>query len=561
VDIQCYASEYKQYVQPHIGRIGMFIRNDAPDSPANLLWRTMERTFLCVVVFSAAATFVYDGISLSQRVADKEKIAGLGPSPWVEGWKADVNDGQLRSFRDGLPLLIVVAVTFVVGRSILTGGKTVKSSLQFYAVVGPASLVYLHGFGVIYLFMWLFANFAFAKACRGMRLFPLTVWIVNLSFLILTEYYEGYGFKWLGLESLERLYHPDMPWHRTSNLCFLKLLSYLMDSNWAALGLSTATKEKHMQKCHECSDSIECLRYRQDTHAEDYSALAFTGYVTYFPLYLAGPTLSYNAWRSQVQRPQQTYNLSSKLWYFSRLLFAYFLLELSVHFLYLPAIANNPRNKKLWAGFNAYELAISSYLILMWIWLKFLFIWRFFRLWAICDGIESPENMGRCITSTYCIEGFWRMWHRAFNQWLVRYLFVPLGGSRYKVYNVWVVFGFVAIWHDLRLHLLVWGWGMCLFIVPEVLSKAYFSRPRFSEFRKTALYNWLCAMGCAIFMITLIVTNLIGFSFGLQGLNTIWEEVVRGQGLVLLVKAWIVSTFVIHLTFSFRRSEGASKGY
>lgn len=262
-----------------------------------------------------------------------------------------------------------------------------------------------------------------------------------------------------------------------------------------------------------------------------------------------------------MQRPQQTYNLHSKLTYLFRLLFAYLLLELSVHFLYLPAIANNPRNKRLWAGFSAYELAISSYLILMWIWLKFLVIWRFFRLWAICDGVESPENMGRCITSTYCIEEFWRMWHRAFNQWLVRYLFVPLGGSRYKVYNVWVVFGFVAIWHDLRLHLLVWGWGICLFLVPEGLAKAYFSRPSFTELRKTAIFNWLCAMGCAMFMITLIIANLVGFSFGLQGLNTIWEEVVRGQGLLLLLKAWIVSTFVIHLTFAFRRSEGPSKGY
>ena len=316
-----------------------------------------------------------------------------------------------------------------------------------------------------------------------------------------------------------------------------------------------------MQKCHDCSNSIDCLRYRQDSHAEDYSSVSFTGYMTYFPLYLAGPTLSYNAWRSQVQRPQQTYNLSAKLIYLVRLLFAYLLLELSVHFLYFPTIANNSRNAKLWEGFDAYELAISSYLVLKWIWLKFLVIWRFFRLWAICDGIESPENMGRCMSNNYCFEGFWRMWHRAFNQWLVRYLFVPLGGSRYKVYNIWVVFGFVAIWHDLRLHLLVWGWGMCLFIVPEVLSKAYFSRPNLSEFRKSICYNWLCAMGGGLYIILMMVANLVGFSFGLRGLTTIWEEVAYGQGLGLLVKSWVLATFGAHLMFAFRQSEGLSKGY
>lgn len=30
-------------------------------------------------------------------------------------------------------------------------------------------------------------------------------------------------------------------------------------------------------------------------------------------------------------------------------------------------------------------------------WLKFLIIWRFARLWALCDGIEVVENMQRCV--------------------------------------------------------------------------------------------------------------------------------------------------------------------
>ena len=284
----------------------------------------------------------------------------------------------------------------------------------------------------------------------------------------------------------------------------------------------------------------------------------------YFPLYLAGPTLGYNAWISQVIRPQQTYNTRRKVTYFLRLVVAWVLLELTVHFLYFPTISNNLNNKKIWENFDAYELAVASYLVLKWIWLKFLVIWRFFRFWGICDGIESPENMGRCMSNNYCFEGFWRMWHRAFNQWLIRYLFIPLGGSRYKVYNIWVVFGFVAIWHDLRLHLLVWGWGMCLFIVPEVLAKAYFSRPRFASLRKTASYNWLCAVSGGAYIILMMVANLIGFSFGLRGLSTIWEEIVSGEGVVLLGKTWVLATLVTHLMFMIRRDEekqGKGLGY
>jgi D-alanyl-lipoteichoic acid acyltransferase DltB (MBOAT superfamily) len=134
-------------------------------------------------------------------------------------------------------------------------------------------------------------------------------------------------------------------------------------------------------------------------------------------------------------------------------------------------------------NFSTYELFAGSFSILKWIWLKFVVIWRFFRFWAIIDGIEPPENMSRCMSNEYCFEGFWRMWHRSFNQWLIRYLFIPLGGSKTKIWNIWIVFGFVAIWHDLTMSLLAWGWGMCLFIMPEVAVKRFFQAKHLESFR------------------------------------------------------------------------------
>ena len=63
--------------------------------------------------------------------------------------------------------------------------------------------------------------------------------------------------------------------------------------------------------------------------------------------------------------------------------------------------------------------------------------------------MDVPENMNRCVHNNYNFEGFWRSWHRGFNQWLLRYIYFPLGGSKNKVWNIWIVFTFVAIWHDL----------------------------------------------------------------------------------------------------------------
>lgn len=48
------------------------------------------------------------------------------------------------------------------------------------------------------------------------------------------------------------------------------------------------------------------------------------------------------------------------------------------------------------------------------------------------------------------MQGFWRGWHASFNRWLVRYLYVPLGGSRRRALVIWPIFFFVALWHDLE---------------------------------------------------------------------------------------------------------------
>lgn len=140
-------------------------------------------------------------------------------------------------------------------------------------------------------------------------------------------------------------------------------------------------------------------------------------------------------------------------------------------------------------------------------WLKFFLIWRYFRFWSLVSklemqffhtdlkmvsfdqwtlkmlqicGIEAPENMPRCINNCYNLESFWKNWHASFNKWLVRcdlqflshismnmmqfhyfsimtknrrYMYIPLGGSQRKLLNVWVIFTFVAIWHDLEWYL------------------------------------------------------------------------------------------------------------
>lgn len=537
------------------------------NSKSNIVYKRLELWVALASYAIPIALLVKDAYYLSASLDSQNRIAGVVISPYFSHSKVDLNDGQLKSFLEGLPLLSVVALLFVLLKRMANLVYPSEiTTLVYYLVFGIGFTFYIHGPGVIYVLLMVFINYFVASVFVGHRAFPLIVWAGNLSFLLITEYYNGYEFAWLS-KSLAFLdtYPHVLKWHRTNNLCMLKIVSFLMDYHWQVTNRPVLTHEKHLKNCEECTEKIQCLKFRMESHNTNYSCLSFLSYVTYPPLYLAGPTLTYNGWISQVQKPQQTFDYKRILIYLLRFFFVFIILMWFIHNLYFPTIANNSKNRHILDRFQPYELIAASYVILKWIWLKFTVIWRYFRLWALLDGIESPENMGRCMSNNYGFEGFWRMWHRAFNQWLIRYLFVPLGGSKYKIFNIWVVFGFVALWHDLTLNLLAWGWGMCIFIMPEVMVKSYFLRSSMANFRKTLMFSWLSAFAGGVYICLMVIANLVGFSFGLSGLWVTLSGLQNFDGLILMIKCLFILTCASHFMFLYREDEARrgikDKGY
>jgi MBOAT, membrane-bound O-acyltransferase family len=66
------------------------------------------------------------------------------------------------------------------------------------------------------------------------------------------------------------------------------------------------------------------------------------------------------------------------------------------------------------------------------------------------------------------------------------YIYVPVGGTRRAVLSTLLVFTFVALWHDLSLRLLTWGWLVSLFIIPELTARWFFTHEKVSQ---QCLYN------------------------------------------------------------------------
>ena len=71
--------------------------------------------------------------------------------------------------------------------------------------------------------------------------------------------------------------------------------------------------------------------------------------------------------------------------------------------------------------------------------------WRLFRLWALMDELDPPENMIRCMADNYSALGFWRAWHRSYKFWIVRYFYILLGGARHLAATSILIFTFVAL--------------------------------------------------------------------------------------------------------------------
>ena len=94
-------------------------------------------------------------------------------------------------------------------------------------------------------------------------------------------------------------------------------------------------------------------------------------------------------------------------------------LELALHFIYAQGInerimlkfsSNNSVDPELWQNLpTSLEVGMTGYFTLNFMYMKFLVVWRMFRVFALIDGIDCPEDMPRCVNNNYSFTGFWRL--------------------------------------------------------------------------------------------------------------------------------------------------------
>jgi protein-cysteine N-palmitoyltransferase HHAT len=293
--------------------------------------------------------------------------------------------------------------------------------------------------------------------------------------------------------------------------------------------------------------------------AATYTSLGtYVAYVLYSPLYLAGPILTFNDYISQCTYPSPSLSRQRTTLYGIRFLLTLLCMELLLHYIYVVAISHSDPD---WSTYAPFSLSMLAFFNLHIIWLKLLIPWRFFRLWALIDGIDPPENVIRCMSDNYSTLAFWRAWHRSFNRWIVRYIYIPLGGGAgggvskvRRIVNMLAVFTFVALWHDINLHLLAWGWLITLFVLPEIIATMLFPAKKWRD-RPTA-YRILCGIGAAFNILMMIAANLVGFALGLDGLKGLVSAIFGSwQGAAFMLAACGALFVGVHVMLEVREAE------
>ena len=540
---------------------------------------------------------------------------------WL-GYTVDLADNQWRDLRGSLVLLWSAMIFVTAAHWLLrhTWGLATASSSSsslsathgaatasaiFRLVVGLAFLAVQHGAQALVVLLICYVGYRLAVWQReaGITRSSAVTWIYALAVILFKESYRVQHLP--GLRFLRPVFdrnHGGMyGWQLPANFLVLRIISFSLDLQWAGRahderkeeedgeeeeeeggggtprsrssskirrgggregGLSLVPSPSHSPRptTATASDllsspppSIPPATSAEETPRplDQYNLVNYLSYMLYAPLYTAGPIISFNAFVENTHHPQRA---EDPVRYGLRWLVCLCLMELlTASFPFFAVIKSG-----LFPFLSCAELAVVAYTTLKMMWLKFLIVWRFFRLWAMADGTLAPENMRRCMSNNHSLEQFWKGWHSSFNRWIVRYMYKPLGGRESRIWSVWPIFLFVAVWHDIEMKLLVWGLLNAFFFVLEVLAKRVAASETFSRLPSAAL-RLIFILSGATYILVLVGVNLVGYAgLGVGGTAGMLQKLVSWDGLVVVFSTYYFLSIAVAF-MSFLRRSGLSQ--
>ncbi len=504
---------------------------------------------------------------------------GILSDGWIFGRKVDNSDAQYRFFRDNFVMLLGFVGVHKLLR--ILSRRLNIARLDFDFGFGLIFFFVLHGFNSLRILAHVSAAFAISRIFRSKPTVAQTLlWVYGISTLFINDRYRLLQFSrlWSGLSFMDEYKGLVARWDVFFNFTLLRMLSFNIDylrrystinklnneipltelhSNKSKISEEETTspllgpESEQIVKNPSENSTFSHLTERQRLDAplplSDYSFKNYLSYILYTPLYIVGPIITFNDFIYQSRHTLPSITFKRNLIYGLRLIFCFLVMEFILHYIYVVAVSK----AKAWHGDTPFQISMIGFFNLNIIWMKLLIPWRLFRFWALCDDIDPPENMIRCMDNNFSSMQFWRAWHRSFNKWVIRYIYVPMGGSKYRILGSLAVFSFVAIWHDIELRLLIWGWVVVLFLMPEIIATK-----AIQPYKERWWYRHACAAGAVINIWMMMLANLFGFCLGKDGMIKLLSDMVTTfDGLVFLFTSTICLFIAAQVMFELRESE------
>lgn len=238
--------------------------------------------------------------------------------------------------------------------------------------------------------------------------------------------------------------------------------------------------------------TLELVSYLTDIYSGQTKAekkyLHFITYALFFPKIMQGPICRYD-------------EMSKKLFdrhYFDSDAFIKGFLEIIWGFFLKFMIADkcslivNPvfENFIVYDGLNLW-LSLALFLVVLYT--DFLACVMICKGVALMFGIELFMNFKRPLLATNFKE-FWQRWHISLSNWLSKYIYIPLGGSRKgegrRLVNLLVTFAVSAFWHGISTGFLMWGFLQALYRMGEEILSKFIGKKK-----ETDKKNWLRVWG------------------------------------------------------------------
>jgi len=376
------------------------------------------------------------------------------------GYSIDCSDSQWCTFRKNIYLWTLMAIVYTCTSKLLSG-----QSKKVMVAIDMGFLYYLHGYDCIYIYLMMAISFYCHRWKQTSYYYP-TMFAIQWAILLIP------------FQSTAKYY---ISWQDSYRFVALRIISWSVDAK------------------------------RPDIWS-------YIRYICYIPTYATGPIITFNDFQNNRHKKP---TLHEKIRFtFQKFLIPFAILECWTWFSkvfaigkytdYLPWLILEQQIHLKFSG--TLPIFMFGVVYLMHIYLKLLCIWRFARCWALWDNRLTPPNMTRCIYNTLSIRSFWKHWHVSFNKWIIKYIYIPLGGNCSTKRNTFIVFLLVALWHEPSGKLITWGLACGVFIAIEILLEYLvncFETPSFKR-SLTTICN-------ASILYLLIFVNSVGFGYSFEG--------------------------------------------